>query len=133
MSISCLRRLPASAAQLLPVATPAHWAERLQKQSSRSEVCSWLCRRHKTLAIGERAPTSIYIYIYIYIMWKFKSAWDSDGHPLLHSLNGNIGRQTWVFDASAGTDEEKEAVERLRETFTRNRHSQKHSSDELLR
>ena len=60
MSIPCLRRLPASAAQprAAPVATPAHWAERLQKQSSRSEVCSWLCRRHKTFAIGERAPTS---------------------------------------------------------------------------
>ncbi len=26
-------------------------------------------------------------------MWRFTTAWDSDGHPLLHSLNGNVGRQ----------------------------------------
>ena len=66
-------------------------------------------------------------------MWSFKSAWDSDGHPLLHSLNGNIGRQTWVFDPTAGTDEDRSAIEKLREEFRRNRHEQKHSSDELLR
>lgn len=66
-------------------------------------------------------------------MWSFKSAWDSDGHPLLHSLNGNIGRQTWVFDPDAGTDEDRAAIEKLREDFRRNRHEQKHSSDELLR
>jgi len=66
-------------------------------------------------------------------MWKFTSAWDSDGHPLLHSLNGNIGRQTWVYDPEAGTDDDALNIEKLREEFTRNRHTQKHSSDELLR
>jgi cycloartenol synthase len=66
-------------------------------------------------------------------MWKFKSADDSDGNPLLHSLNGNIGRQTWVFDAQAGSKADRDNIESLREAFTKSRHSQKHSSDELLR
>lgn len=66
-------------------------------------------------------------------MWKFKSAWDSDGHPLLHSLNGNIGRQTWVYEPDSGSKEDIESIEALREAFTKNRHVQKHSSDELLR
>lgn len=70
-------------------------------------------------------------------MWKFVSASDLDGkgvkHPLLQSLNENQGRQTWVWDAKAGTAEEKAAVEKLRDEFTKNRHTQKHSSDALLR
>jgi hypothetical protein len=66
-------------------------------------------------------------------MWKFKSADDSGGNPLLESLNGNIGRQVWVHDADAGSKKDRENVERLREHFTRNRHRQKHSGDELLR
>ncbi len=66
-------------------------------------------------------------------MWKFKSADDSGGNPLLESLNGNIGRQVWVHDADAGSEKDRENVERLREHFTRNRHRQKHSGDELLR
>lgn len=66
-------------------------------------------------------------------MWTFRSGWDSDGHPLLHSLNGNIGRQTWVFDPEAGTKEDVAQIEALREEFRKNRHVQKHSSDELLR
>jgi hypothetical protein len=66
-------------------------------------------------------------------MWKFKSAWDSDGNPFLTSLNGNVGRQTWVYDANAGTDEDRETIEKLRQEFVKHRHTQKHSSDELLR
>ena len=66
-------------------------------------------------------------------MWKFVSAWNSDGNPLLHSLNGNIGRQTWIYDPDAGTEEDRKNIERLRAKFTENRHEQKHSSDELLR
>lgn len=66
-------------------------------------------------------------------MWKLTTASNSDGNPLLRSLNGNIGRQVWEFDTKAGTQEEKEEVERLRKEFTQNRDRQKHSSDELLR
>lgn len=66
-------------------------------------------------------------------MWKFTTAWDSDKHPLLHSLNGNVGRQVWVWDAQAGTPEERAKVEQLRAQFAENRLKQKHSADELLR
>lgn len=63
-------------------------------------------------------------------MWKFVSASDV-GQP--RSLNGNKGRQVWVFDPEAGTPEEREAAEQLRRDFTANRLEQKHSADELLR
>ena len=66
-------------------------------------------------------------------MWKFRTAWDSDGHPLLHSLNGNVGRQVWVYDPEAGTPEERARAEELRRKFAENRLQQKHSADELLR
>lgn len=66
-------------------------------------------------------------------MWKFVPAYDSDGHPLLRSLNNNIGRQVWVYDPEAGTQEEKAQVEELQKEFTANRIKQKHSGDELLR
>jgi hypothetical protein len=66
-------------------------------------------------------------------MWRFTTGWDSDGHPLLHSLNGNVGRQVWVYEPDAGTPEERARVEELRASFTKNRLQQKHSSDELLR
>jgi hypothetical protein len=63
-------------------------------------------------------------------MWKLVSA-SNKGSP--HSLNGNQGRQVWEYDPSAGTEAERAKVEQLRAEFTANRHSQKHSSDELLR
>ena len=66
-------------------------------------------------------------------MWKFVSGWDSDRHPLLHSLNGNVGRQSWLFDADAGGAKERRAVEQAREAFAEHRLEQKHSADELLR
>lgn len=65
------------------------------------------------------------------IMWKFVSA-SCAGDPLI-SLNSNQGRQTWEFDPNAGTAEQRKQVEHLRETFSSNRHAQKHSADELLR
>jgi cycloartenol synthase len=72
-------------------------------------------------------------------MWRFVSAGSggpgpaNSDHPLLHSLNDNVGRQTWEFDPEAGTPAERAEVERLRKHYTDNRFSQKHSSDELLR
>lgn len=65
-------------------------------------------------------------------MWKFKSASDI-GAPNLVSLNQNQGRQTWEYDPAAGTPEQRARVEELRAAFTANRHTQKHSADELLR
>lgn len=52
---------------------------------------------------------------------------------MLRSLNGNIGRQVWVHEPDAGSKQDRENVDQLREQFTRNRHRQKHSGDELLR
>jgi hypothetical protein len=66
-------------------------------------------------------------------MWKFVTASDGDGNPLLRSLNKNVGRQVWVFDRDAGTQEERQQAERLRQRFEERKHTQKHSSDELLR
>ncbi|KAF8057901.1 GgCAS1 [Scenedesmus sp. PABB004] len=65
-------------------------------------------------------------------MWRFLSAADVGG-PLLTSLNGNQGRQTWVWDAAAGTPEQRSAADAARAAFTANRHVQRHSGDELLR
>lgn len=66
-------------------------------------------------------------------MWKLTTCYDSNGDPLLTSKNKHVGRQVWVYDASAGSAEERATVEELREQFTKNRLQQKHSSDELLR
>ncbi|KAH7624092.1 hypothetical protein Ndes2526B_g01344 [Nannochloris sp. 'desiccata'] len=66
-------------------------------------------------------------------MWKFAPASDSDGHPLLRSLNNNAGRQVWVYDENAGTPEERKAVEEAQTKFRANRFHQKDSADELLR
>jgi hypothetical protein len=72
-------------------------------------------------------------------MWRFVSAGATPAGPgektppLLYTLNNNVGRQTWIYDASAGTPEEREKVEQLRAAFTASRHTQRHSADELLR
>lgn len=66
-------------------------------------------------------------------MWRLTTCYDSEGHPFLRSTNGHQGRQVWVYDEDAGTDADRQEVERLREAFTDTRLKQKHSSDELLR
>ena len=47
----------------------------------------------------------------------------------------HAGRQTWVFDPTAGTKQEREKVESLRKSFAdrRSARATHHSSDELLR
>lgn len=66
-------------------------------------------------------------------MWKLTTCYDSNGDPLLTSRNEHTGRQVWVYDAAAGSSEERAIVEGLRDEFTKNRLQQRHSSDELLR
>ncbi|GFR46984.1 hypothetical protein Agub_g8636 [Astrephomene gubernaculifera] len=66
-------------------------------------------------------------------MWKFVSAGNSGGHPLLRSLNEFKGRQTWEFNPTAGTPEQRAEVERLRREFTEKKDVHHHSADELLR
>eukprot|EP00873_Tetraselmis_striata_P019221 jgi/Tetstr1/439485/TSEL_027917.t1 len=66
-------------------------------------------------------------------MWRLETATDSDGHPALRTLNGFQGRQVWVFREAEGSPTERENVERLRREYASNRHTNRHSSDELLR
>ncbi|GLT97446.1 hypothetical protein SLE2022_150110 [Rubroshorea leprosula] len=63
-------------------------------------------------------------------MWKLKIAEDG---PWLTTLNNHIGRQHWEFDPEAGTPEEREEVERLRQEFKKNRFKVKQSADLLMR
>ncbi|CAI5991244.1 unnamed protein product, partial [Closterium sp. NIES-64] len=64
-------------------------------------------------------------------MWRLRVA--TGDSPFLTSVSDFPGRQTWEFDPAAGTEEERQEVERLREEFTRNRQERKHSSDALMR
>ena len=66
-------------------------------------------------------------------MWRLKVASDSDGSPLLQTLNNFAGRLTWQFAPTAGTAAERDFVETAREAFSRSRHQQQHSSDVLYR
>ncbi|CAA3015858.1 dammarenediol II synthase-like [Olea europaea subsp. europaea] len=52
-------------------------------------------------------------------MWKLKIA---EGHgPYLYSTNNFAGRQIWEYDPNGGTPEEREAYDKAREEFQRNR------------
>lgn len=64
-------------------------------------------------------------------MWKLKIAEGKD--PLLVSINDHIGRQHWEFDEEAGTLEERDEVERVRNEFSRNRFNMRQSADLLMR
>ena len=66
-------------------------------------------------------------------MWRCALADDAPDSPFVRTLNGHAGRQQWIFDEHAGSAKERAEIERLRQAFTDNRHSQKHSSDELYR
>ncbi|KDD76456.1 hypothetical protein H632_c219p0 [Helicosporidium sp. ATCC 50920] len=70
-------------------------------------------------------------------MWRFKSATNVDTHgrpnPYLETLNEHVGRQTWVWEPSAGTTEERKNVDKMRAEYTKNRYAQKHCSDVLFR
>jgi len=67
-------------------------------------------------------------------MWTLKCAQESAaGSAHLTTLNNFVGRQVWVFEEGAGTEEERAEVERLRDHFASHRDRQKHSSDEMLR
>nr|UXX25230.1 OSC [Aloe vera] len=63
-------------------------------------------------------------------MWKLKIA---EGGPGVMTRSNFIGRQFWEFDPELGSREEREAVERAREEFRRNKFQKKIPSDMLMR
>jgi cycloartenol synthase len=63
-------------------------------------------------------------------MWRLRTA-DASGAP--PTLSSYSGRQTWAFDADAGTPAERAAVEEARARFVTARLEHPHSADELLR
>nr|GMD08198.1 dammarenediol II synthase-like [Ipomoea batatas] len=63
-------------------------------------------------------------------MWKLKIG--EGGGPYLYSTNNYVGRQIWEYDPNAGTPEERQAVEKVREEFRTNRQSGFHVCGDLL-
>nr|GMD09724.1 dammarenediol II synthase-like [Ipomoea batatas] len=63
-------------------------------------------------------------------MWKLKIG--EGGGPYIYSTNNYVGRQIWEYDHNAGTPEERQAVEKLREEFRTNRQSGFHVCGDLL-
>ncbi|KAK2974706.1 hypothetical protein RJ640_000443, partial [Escallonia rubra] len=64
-------------------------------------------------------------------MWKLVLSQGNE--PWLKSVNHNIGRQYWEFDAEDGTPDERAHLETLRTEFHENRFNVKQSSDLLMR
>jgi len=58
---------------------------------------------------------------------------DGGKDPNIFTLNNFGGRQTWEFDANAGTPEERAQVEKACQHFYNNRFKVKPSSDLLWR
>ncbi|XP_052488681.1 lupeol synthase isoform X5 [Gossypium raimondii] len=63
-------------------------------------------------------------------MWRLKIG-EGGNDPYLYSTNNFLGRQTWEFDPSAGTAEERAEVEEARLNFYNNRYNVQPSSDLL--
>nr|GLL30207.1 dammarenediol II synthase-like [Ipomoea trifida] len=54
------------------------------------------------------------------------------GGPYMYSTNNYVGRQTWEYDANAGTPEEQEAVENARREFIKIREKGSHACGDLI-
>ncbi|XP_008465722.2 beta-amyrin synthase-like isoform X3 [Cucumis melo] len=65
-------------------------------------------------------------------MWRLKLG-KGEKEDYLFSTNNFVGRQTWEFDPSAGTPEERAQVEAARQSFYQNRNNVQCSSDLLWR
>jgi hypothetical protein len=65
-------------------------------------------------------------------MWRLKIA-EGGNDSFAFSTNNFVGRQTWEFDANAGTPEERAEVEEARLNYYKNRRKIKPSSDLLWR
>lgn len=67
------------------------------------------------------------------LMWRLKVGKESVGSPFLQSLNDFAGRLVWEFDPQAGSDRERDLIERARRFFEQNRNEHPHSADVPLR
>ncbi|KAG6575384.1 Pyrophosphate-energized membrane proton pump 3, partial [Cucurbita argyrosperma subsp. sororia] len=65
-------------------------------------------------------------------MWRLKVA-DGGNDPYIYSMNNFVGRQIWEFDPDAGSPDERDEVERVRNEFTKNRLKGFPSADLLWR
>ncbi|KAG2725901.1 hypothetical protein I3760_01G087700 [Carya illinoinensis] len=65
-------------------------------------------------------------------MWRLKIA-EGGNDPYIYSTNNFVGRQIWEFDPEAGTQEERDEVEKARQNFYKNRYQVKPSGDLLWR
>ncbi|WRX26418.1 hypothetical protein QQP08_018905 [Theobroma cacao] len=63
-------------------------------------------------------------------MWRLKIR-ERGNDPYLYNTNNYLGRQTWEFDANAGTLEERAEVEEVRQNYYSNRKHVQPSSDLL--
>nr|GMD09713.1 dammarenediol II synthase-like [Ipomoea batatas] len=63
-------------------------------------------------------------------MWKLKVA--EGGGPYMYTTNNYVGRQTWDYDANAGTTEEREALENSRREFRKNREKGSRACGDLI-
>lgn len=67
-------------------------------------------------------------------MWRLKiGEGRGEDNPYLKSTNNFAGRQIWEFDPTAGTAEERVAVEETRRSFYDSRHRVKACGDLLWR
>nr|GMD04317.1 dammarenediol II synthase-like [Ipomoea batatas] len=63
-------------------------------------------------------------------MWKLKVA--EGGGSYMYTTNNYVGRQTWQYDANAGTTEEREALENARLEFRKNREKGSRACGDLI-
>ncbi|ACO68908.1 predicted protein [Micromonas commoda] len=70
-------------------------------------------------------------------MWKLRCSSPGDRASVpgqdISSLNGHAGRHIWEHNSAHLSPEDIAVIDRLRENFELNRHTQKHSSDALMR
>lgn len=65
-------------------------------------------------------------------MWRLKIG-EGGNDPYLFSTNNFVGRQTWEFDAEAGTAHQRDQVQLARQNFYQNRFQTKACADRLWR
>lgn len=63
-------------------------------------------------------------------MWKLKIA-EGNG-PYLYSTNNFVGRQIWEYDPNAGTPQEREAFQKVKQEYRNNKKNGDRACGDLL-